>query len=79
MHGIIEEFVSYQQRQEEAQGMDAQLMKRYSDAEFDATTSQLTSPEFLEEENEEEEELETEDVEVIKQSNLLWIKQCLCF
>jgi len=51
---VIEEFVLYQQRQEEAQGMDAQLMRDYGSSE-ELDQSYMDG---------EEEEDETEDVEV---------------
>ena len=55
---MVEDFVSYQKRQEEAQGMDAQLMRHYGE--------QIVTPEELDQSfmDVDEEEEETEDVEV---------------
>ncbi|XP_078491910.1 endoribonuclease Dicer [Ciona intestinalis] len=56
LHHIIEDFVMYQQKQEDAQGMDAHLMRDYDRVE-------VVAPSSLEKD---EEEGETEDVEVPK-------------
>nr|XP_009860329.1 endoribonuclease Dicer [Ciona intestinalis] len=56
LHHIIEDFVMYQQKQEDAQGMDAHLMRDYDRVE-------IVAPSSLEKD---EEEGENEDVEVPK-------------
>ncbi|CAK8683082.1 unnamed protein product [Clavelina lepadiformis] len=57
---IVEEFVFYQQKQEEAQGMDAQLMRHYGESPMTLEGSEHPYMDI------EEEEAETEDVEVPK-------------
>jgi len=55
--------VTYQQKQEEAQGMDAQLMKHYGDTSDNAyAPAEHHAPSYFD--CDEEEDAETEDVEV---------------
>nr|CAB3238000.1 endoribonuclease Dicer [Phallusia mammillata] len=63
---IIEEFVTYQERQEETQGMDTQLMRHYGESTMmgEEIGGEDTATHFFD--CDEEEDGETEDVEVPK-------------